>query len=548
MHNVFKIKNNASSLNIIDLFVGLSFVFEMISIIVVLFASNFKPVEILLFINVFVLFFAIIIDLLIMGINKHFPIFAFYCCYFVFLLGRKLIQSFSIEINAIYNSFSTKFIQIELSGSDYLTFISLLYFSILVTFVFYKFAFEWKIKERAAVSPFSEFLTIKQTKANPILKIETDSGKKEIYRNVSFIMVLVTAVFAFVEKLIILKAYSGLSYVESYQVSVYVPTVIKIFNSLFEASVFICLASMPKKGKMWATLALYLLISGVLPVFNGNRAQFGTILLLAVCYLFVYYKFGEKKFKIQWLLVALISGLALIFGFWVIEQVRSGNQVGGTSFLTAIERILESLGGSDSVIGGIIVKADEFPKSGTVYLFYPIKAAIVDNPIARVFIELFTGQTIVSYPQGMDYLLHNDSFPHWFSYICSPETYLAGSGSGSAYIAECYFAFGFAGVMVFSAILGIAFAKIFNTDNFNEKPYQNAIRLFFLSYLFFLPRNSVFSFASSLLYFVFAILVCQFLTLVFPVATKKQRSEYKSLRVKGSELLRYRQQKTEQED
>lgn len=496
MQNTTYRKIKACNYDIIaELLIGISFFVEIFCLLLGSFMPEESYVGIALFINVYVLFFIIILDLVIMGINKHFPIFAFYCCFFVFLLGRKFVYCFNRDIASVYNSFSTKFIQTVLYGTDYLLFTSLLYFSLMITFVVYKV-----------------FMTRKACAArkrvqNGVCFAKRNKRTKEIQR-VAQIMAWITAVFALAEKLIILKAQSDLSYVESYQTIIEVPVIIKIFNNMFEASVFIFFATLPKKQAMWPLMIVYIVIMGILPTINGNRAQMGIIFLLVTCYLLVYSKINKKKFKFRWLLYTVICGVGLICVFWIVGQMRDDATVQGTSVFAMIEDVLDSLGGSDSLIAGIIVNANKFPKSGIVYLFYPVKATILDNPIMRLIIGFITGQMPVSYPQGMQYLLHNDSFSHWFSFICSPELYLAGSGSGSSYIAECYFAFGFWGVVVISVILGVVLMKISSVDFSDGKVYRNALSLFFVSCFFFLPRNSTFAFAYSLPYFLFTILVC----------------------------------------
>lgn len=487
-----KTVKNSVNINIADLLICLSFFIEIVLLFSALIITDTQQTEIFLFINIYILFFSIILDLLIMGINKHFPVFAFYCCYFIFLLGRKFVQCFSSDIATVYNSFSTKFVQATLYGTDYLIFTSLLYISLITSFLFYKI-----------------FIMKKHSNVNVKLASKTSARKINIIRSTTQVMSWVTLIFALLERIIVLKARAGMSYVESYQIIVDVPVIIKIFNAMFESCVFIFLATKPKKSAMWPILVLYLIIDGVLSTINGNRLQLGTCLLLVICYLLFYFKINIKKFKLRWLLYFLIFGVVVLCVFWYIEVARSDKAIQNTSLIAILGNILDSLGGSDSVIAGIIMRADSFPKNGIVYLFSPIKRAVTDNPVMRIFIGVITGQMPISYGQGMDALLHYDSFADWFSYIGSPSLYLSGSGSGSSYIAECYFAFGFVGVIFISCALGIIIAKITSMDFSNGKIYKNALGLFLLSQLFILPRGSTFAFATPLLYFAFTVLLCK---------------------------------------
>lgn len=491
-----QIIKKSSNFNIADISICVSLFIETILLLAMLFISDSQQSEIFLFINLYFLFFSIILDFLIMGINKHFPVFAFYCCFFIFLLGRKFIQCFSCDISTVYNSFSTKFVQATLHGADYLIFTSLLYFSLIITFLFYKYFFKKK-RNNAAMKSCSH------------KKSEACIRKVIVIQKTAQILSWITLIFALLEKIIILKAKAGFSYVESYQTNVYVPTIIKIFNAMFSSCVFIFLATHPKKKAMWSILISYVVVDGILSSLNGNRAQLGTCLLFVVCYLLLYYKINYKKFKLRWLLYLIVLGVIVLCVFWYIESARSNETVKNISLLAIIENVLDSLGGSDSIIAGIIIRSESFPKSGINYLFNPIKMAVMDNPVMRTVISALTGQTIVSYGQGMEYLLHYDSFADWFSYIGSPSLYLSGYGSGSSYIAECYFAFGFFGVIIVSAVLGVIIKKITFIDFSNGKIYKNALGMFFLSQLFMLPRGSTFGFATPLLYFIFTAFVCK---------------------------------------
>ena len=66
-------------INVADIFVGISLFLEVIFCIIQAFSLN-ETTNVLLFINVYILFFAIVCYFIIVGINKHFLAFAFFFC------------------------------------------------------------------------------------------------------------------------------------------------------------------------------------------------------------------------------------------------------------------------------------------------------------------------------------------------------------------------------------------------------------------------------------------------------------------------------------
>ncbi len=457
------------------------------------YSSNFK-----LFVNTYILFFLIILYIISRGINKHFLILSFFVCFFIFLMGQKF---FVVLDGGEYNRFLT-FKALELNGSEYFTFINLLYLSLLSIFIGY-------------------FMT--KTKKVPKAKCGCQNNAKTIAATRSIVRVFyyITFVCALIMQIEILRAKSGMSYTDGYLINVDVNPLIKIGNYLFLGMAFLYLSCRPPKKEMLLILFTFIFVEGFLQLFNGRRALLAQSVFFIIWFYICYSKADEKRFTLKRFLLLCVLGLLLILLFGVVEVLRSGENFSPAPILDMVKSFFISTGGSDSTIANTIHYAGEFPKAGYVYFFDPLKDAIFNNVAIRHLVSLFTGADSASAAQGLGYLSQHNTFSHWLSYIVNPELYLNGYGMGSSFIAETYFAFGTIGVILFGLFLGFFIRKLSKFDNASNKIYKKAMGLFFVYNLFVLPRGSVLAPATDFLYFLTALLIVK---IVSGILVPKHRS------------------------
>lgn len=481
-------KNNSNGKNIASAIILLCIFLSLVFQLLFDFASIFTNYSLNynLFLNVYLLLFFLIIHLFIHGINKHFLLLSFYVCMFTFLMGQKL---FVVLDGGSFDEFLT-FRLLKLSGAEYFTFINLLYFSLFALSLGY-----W---------------TAKPQKVHVYANADEERTAFEFMqrmRKILRVLYVITFLCALIMQLKIVISKGSLSYTDGYLVNVDVNPIIKIGNYMFIGIAFLYLACKPKKSEMFAVLFSFILVEGVLQLFVGRRALIAQVALFICWYCICYFKYDQKKLKWKHILLLIVLAIALIVLFYMVELFRGNGRAGSISLMEIMNSFFVSTGGSDSTIANAIHYRNEFPKTGAVYFFAPLSDAVTDNALIRLFISVFTGKSVTSSAQGMNYLMQHDTFSHWLSYIVNPELYLSGYGMGSSYIAETYMAFGVVGVAVFSFLLGILIKKFKDMNNDSNKVYRKALIMFFVYNLFMLPRGSVFSSATDLLYLAFSFFI-----------------------------------------
>ncbi len=453
-----------------------------------------------LYLNVYFLLLFIIIWIFLIGINKHFLIFCFYACMFIFLLGQKL---FVVMDGGSIDEFLT-FKLLKLTGAEYLTFTNLLYFSLLGVFLGYDTT---KVKQKIE---YKDELTKKRAFSH-----------MHRMRKILRVLYIITFICALIMQIKIVVTKGNLSYTDGYLVNVDINPIIKIGNYMFIGIAFLYLACRPNKFEMLSILFSFILVEGVVQLFIGRRALIAQVILFICWYCISYFKYDEKKLKFKHFLYLIAFALLMIILFYVVETLRGGSNTNNSSLFDILKSFCVSTGGSDSTIANTIHYKEAFPKSGCAYLFAPISDAIKDNVLIRQIISIITGTNITSSAQGLHYLTQHDTFSHWLSYTVSPELYLSGHGMGSSFIAETYVAFGFIGVVIFSYILGKLIKRFKGINKDSGRIYVKALIMFFVYNLFVLPRGSVFASMTDLLYLVFTFAVVKILYNVLFVPTVK---------------------------
>lgn len=475
--------------NAADVLIAISILFESVLCVMQLFGIS-EEVNKMMFANVYVLFFAVLFYFLLVGVNKHFLIFAFYCCFFLFLLGQKMFKY--IETGG-YDEFLT-FVFLKLDPDEYFKFSFIVYGALTGIFAGYRLS-------------FSRYYILKyRDSARDSYYCPGAEDRLAARRRIIVPMLAVCFVCALYMQVKIVLTKADVSYTEGYLINVDVNPIIKAGNYLFVGFLFLYLCCRPKLRYAAVVLVMFLIVEGGLQMFTGRRALIAKTLLLVVWYVINYFGYEKKKMPYRYLIYLALAALGGILLFWLIEQIRSDADK-SFSLFGAVKDFLVSTGGSDSVIANTIRNKDAFPKHGIVYLLNPITETLFGNALINEIKWRLFGIEIPSYVQGVDYIAHSDSFAHWISYIVNPDLYVKGYGMGSSFIAELYLAFGVVGVIVGAVFIGRIIAGLTSFNINKTSVVKNAVMLFFAYNLFTLPRSGVFDTATELLYFLCAVII-----------------------------------------
>ena len=428
-------------------------------------AEATDSVNYIMYINNYIIGFLIILTLVLKGGSKHFLAIAFFACYLVFLMGQK---PFEPE----YNVYLT-FVRLKLDTNQYFVFSCILFLGLAVTYYSY--------------SLFS------QRRSGNEQETLADKGiNNQAIKPLLTVMLAVTLPCALYMQAKIVIVRSSMAYTSGYLINVDVPAVIKAGYYIYSTVVLLYLALKPTKRQLLFVLGTYIVIEGGFQLFQGRRALFASTVLFCIWYLFKYNNIGKIKGKYIVRVGAVIAGLVVLL--FIVEQARDAKSTALT--FRFIRKLLVSTGGSDSVIANTIYRKDQFPASGIAYLLDPL----INNPLGN----LLFGRT--SSAQGLMYLQQHNSFSHWISYMTESSLYLSGHGMGSSYLAEVYLAFGMAGIPLVSVLVGWLLDKL-NRIKFNDDLLRTGLVFFIVRRIFTLPRDGLFSWASSLIYLIFTYII-----------------------------------------
>lgn len=499
---------------IVEMAICFSLIFEIVLDLIQVFTNSYT-MNFYLFINEYVLLFLVIFCLCLKGLTKNYLAVMFMACFFLFLMGQKLVK---VSEGGEYDAFLT-FAYLKLSADKYFVFTNCMYFSILTFFSTYVL-FSNTVDVRLKAERQKE-----ETKQNVRRKVNVPR-----LRAAAEILMWICFIGAFVTQFMIFRAKSDMSYTEGYLINIDVPTVFKMANSLYPCFFFIFMATRPTKMKFFLSALCYILVEGVLQLFIGRRALIAGSVLLILWLFIYYYGYDRKKMRLSYYVFFGILGAAMLGLFILVEKLRTANSSYGADLFSDLLKFFSSTGGSDSVIANTI-NIGEFPKNGFAYLFEPITGALTENALVKAIIGFFTGTTVASPAQGPEYLAAYDSFSHWLSYLVNSDLYNRGYGMGSSYIAEAWLAMGFAGVCLAGIGIGWFIARTRRIKLGSDKVYINGFLIMLIGYVFTLPRSGMFAFGTDALYYLAAVIICFVIYKIFDFSVspfkKKKEMEKK---------------------
>lgn len=385
--------------------------------------------------------------------SKNSVLFAFLISFFVFLMGRELLEIFNIHtietsFDDVYNAHAEK----------------LLVCSLLCVGIGYRLSKRIRIHKKIVPKQNSLSTYYSIRKASMII----------------FGATYIVNLFQVYDVVRFVSANGYIAFYVSYKSSV--PYLIGKIGDMCPVAFWIYLSSMPTKQESRRTIILYVLYL-LVTLGTGKRYPFVAGMLA----LFVYYVYRDAVCKEEkWIdkrekILLSIGVPTILVGMALINIIRWGNEITLSDFRNAFTDFFYTQGVSISVIKRGLMYSNVLPK-GKMYMFGSIIEFLHNNIIGRAIgLQQFVGNTVEHAVKGY-------SFQHAISYTATGSYYLSGHGLGSCYIAEAFHDLGYIGVIVINLIYGICIRKLF--EFYNHGVWMNALLFIALNSLLLSPRGS----------------------------------------------------------
>ncbi len=277
-----------------------------------------------------------------------------------------------------------------------------------------------------------------------------------VIRQISIIVLLVSSLASFYVLLeSILKVLKS-GYLGSFtQVSKdSVPSVISRLSMFFVPSFAVFLATMPNRRQLRLPMTVYVVYL-LATLFTGRRNTFVCEALTILIYFVLRDTLKEEKkriFKKKTVFSGIVLVVLVMYLLQRMAEIRAYGYLSRRNFMETVVNFLYSQGASFRVVIQTVNSRDLFNHSVTwKYLFYPFEMFIHNNLITR---SLFGLSPIIEV-QTSAFVVSTHNYAHVLTYLVDPSRYLSGGGFGTSFVAEAYVAFGFLGVVLVSAGVGL---------------------------------------------------------------------------------------------
>ena len=379
----------------------------------------------------------------------------FFICYFIFLLGT---ASYYLKINnsAVFISLSIVFVG---------------FVSILAGFA---------LKGTFTISIGSKKKTALNTWNLMYMSILGQISELIFYLSFPFVVLV-----AF-EKIITVRSFG---YIGLYTVyTSHLPTIVQKLAVVNTATFFLFIATFPSKRKTYKAIVFYLLAL-TLDLLTGVRGNFATGVLIIATYTFIRnsifevdHIFESKIFKI--LLPIVI--IAIIFILGITSALRQ-NESGSGSAISFISRFFNEQGGTFGTIVSTIEKQNQVHSMSQDYSFYSL---IHCNSFFERIYNFFhqNSYTNTSIDNNLGFTI---------TYLLDPIYYKSGGSFGTTYLGELYTDGKWLSVIIYNIFLGMILRNV--ADASRRNAITLAYGLMIIKTLYFLPRDSCFSFVTTLI-------------------------------------------------
>lgn len=277
---------------------------------------------------------------------------------------------------------------------------------------------------------------------------------------------------------------------------------------MMPASFSIYMSTLPSK-KEFKVLSRPYIVYLLLTLTSGQRATF--LLGLLLFFIFLIYmqeiRPGEKWFTKKYFKYIIIGIPLIAIGGSAYKTIRFGNEVSDFSMTESFCRFFYDQGVTSNIVKRAYEYETSIPKQEDPYVFEFLHSGIPARILGN---EVYQGN-------NLDHAYKGGSFTHSLGYVIMGNGYLLGGGTGSSFIAELYYDFGYIGVLLGSCIYGFIFSTI---TNFRKTGVFGRSLLFIIvTQLLWAPRASF----SGFLAFLFAPSTIGLLLFIFGLSYYKLR-------------------------
>ena len=447
--------------------IGMFFILGIIPVVTLLSGADF------LFSSAF-LIWSILFIYSINRLENRGMLFAFLISFFIFLIGRDLLQNFFLYRIEYFDPVVNE-------HAYFMIIISLV--TIGMSYIFFS---RHKLKE-----------------VNRSVVLENLHDKR--LQNISIVFFYLTIIFAIGSKLVIAKYVTTNGYSDYYtDYSEYLTgniilyTMSKIALAMPVAfSVF--LATLPSKERLKKPLILYFIYL-LVSLGTGQRSttMLGLLFLMVYALIRQNLERDEVWFQKKYLLIGVIfTPVLAVFLAWY-NAWRFDN-LSNFEWYTGIFNFFYDQGVTSNVIKRAYMYQYQI-NSDVWYILEFLKSGI----FARVLgFEIYHGNTV-------EHALYGGSYTHALGYAVLKDMYLAGRGTGTSYLAELYQDLGYFGIILGSILYSYMLSHI---TNFAKKKsiFIFSIQLIIINQLLWSPRGSFSGFLTdltspstvSMLFFIF---------------------------------------------
>ncbi len=397
-------------------------------------------------------------------IEKRGLLFAFGIAFFIFLLGREMLeQLFFYEIDTQFDN--------KINTHTYLS------MNIALGAVWIAYALFPKFRKKSRKSSVS---TLQPT---PYIYKVRSLSKWAFYATYPFAIAMSIAITIFVATFGYSSYYTDYSEMLSGNPLLYFISKLEL---IMPAAFCIFMATLPSK-KEFRTLAIPYIIYLILTLGGGQRSTF--VLGLLLMFVFLVYMQGirpqEKWFHRKYIRYCLLAMPVLAVGSSLYNIYRFDGDWQEVGLFSGFCDFFYDQGVSSYIIKRAYEYQNNIPDC--IYALEFLHSGVLAPMLG---IPVYHGNTV-------DHALYGNSFTHALGYIVLDEMYLAGRGTGSSYIAELFFDFGYIGTALGSLLYGWMFTQIDKTDSGGL--FRRAIVFVCITQLLWAPRGSFVGFLSFLL-------------------------------------------------
>lgn len=300
-----------------------------------------------------------------------------------------------------------------------------------------------------------------------------------------------------IEKAIFVQATGYVEYYTSFHSIL--PSFFYRFETLYEISLFLYLATLPRWKECRIALLIYFVI-GLVSLGYGQRNGFVLNTLFIAIYfsirhLFKFYGKEEVWINKKRIVTIIIALPFLMYFLYTFGSTRVDEKA--KSFNNPIDNTLaffHQQGGSIRLIGyeKELDDNNQFPKDAAPYTFGYLIDLYQQNAIFKAF-KIYPSYA----PLTVERAMKGHNFGETITYLYDHRYYFAGMGLGSCYIAEVHHDFGLIGVFLISFLYGLIFTLVYKYASRN--PWSLFFGLTITMYILYAPRSAALLFLNQIL-------------------------------------------------